>query len=299
MTEHHHMPDMLETPPARPVKKPSKYAGVIRAAFSTSLATSGPRMRLAALGFLALYGVISAKLIYLGFKPEPATIRRAAAEAVVRLAARHSRSQRRSPRERRQGHVGLRRAAPPHRQGRGDRAPVRGAAGARRQGTSRPPRRPGKASSGSSARSRRISATRCSTLVCRASGSSPKTSASIQTGPSARMCWASPTSITRASPASRNIIDGQGLADLHNAWLRRDAGRSSADRAVARHHAPLMRCATNSPRAWSVSRPRPAPRRSWTSTRAKLSRSRRCRTTTRTIRPTRTPMRSTRFTSTA
>ncbi len=82
MTEHHHMPDMLETPPARPVKKPSKYAGVIRAAFSTSLATSGPRMRLAALGFLALYGVISAKLIYLGFKPEPATIRRAAAEAV-------------------------------------------------------------------------------------------------------------------------------------------------------------------------------------------------------------------------
>ncbi|WP_442756915.1 peptidoglycan D,D-transpeptidase FtsI family protein [Methylocystis sp. JAN1] len=76
------MPDMLETPPARPTKKPSKYAGMIRAAFATSLASSAPRMRLAALGFLALYGVICGKLVYLGFKPEPATIRRAAAEAV-------------------------------------------------------------------------------------------------------------------------------------------------------------------------------------------------------------------------
>jgi cell division protein FtsI (penicillin-binding protein 3) len=82
MTERQHMPDMLETPPARPGKKPSNYAGMIRAAFTTSLDSSAPRMRLAALGFLALYGVICAKLVYLGFKPEPATIRRAAAEAV-------------------------------------------------------------------------------------------------------------------------------------------------------------------------------------------------------------------------
>ncbi|PPD46282.1 MAG: penicillin-binding protein [Methylocystis sp.] len=73
---------MLETPPSRPAKKPSKYAGMVRAAFSTSLASSAPRMRLAALGFLALYGVIGARLIYLGFKPEPATVRRAAAAAV-------------------------------------------------------------------------------------------------------------------------------------------------------------------------------------------------------------------------
>ncbi|QGM99690.1 peptidoglycan D,D-transpeptidase FtsI family protein [Methylocystis parvus] len=73
---------MLETPPARRGKKPSKYAGMIRAAFTTSLNSSAPRMRLAALGFLALYGVICGKLVYLGFKPEPATVRRAAAEAV-------------------------------------------------------------------------------------------------------------------------------------------------------------------------------------------------------------------------
>ena len=55
----------------------------VRAAFATSLKSSGPRMRLAALGFLALYGVICAKLVYLGFRPEPSTSHRAAAEAVA------------------------------------------------------------------------------------------------------------------------------------------------------------------------------------------------------------------------
>jgi cell division protein FtsI (penicillin-binding protein 3) len=82
MTEQPHPQDMLETPPARPARKPSRLAGVVGAVFSTSLSSSAPRMRLAALGFLALYGVICAKLVYLGFRPEPATVRRAAAEAV-------------------------------------------------------------------------------------------------------------------------------------------------------------------------------------------------------------------------
>ena len=41
-------------------------------------------MRLAAFGFLALYGVICGKLVYLGFKPDPQTLRRAASEAVSR-----------------------------------------------------------------------------------------------------------------------------------------------------------------------------------------------------------------------
>ena len=39
-------------------------------------------MRFAALGFLVLYGAICGRLIYLGFKPDPATSRRAAAQAV-------------------------------------------------------------------------------------------------------------------------------------------------------------------------------------------------------------------------
>jgi cell division protein FtsI (penicillin-binding protein 3) len=71
-----------DAPPARPAEKPSKWRAAIARVFSTSLADSAPRMRLAALGFLTLYGVICVKLVYLGFKPEPATTRRAAAEAV-------------------------------------------------------------------------------------------------------------------------------------------------------------------------------------------------------------------------
>jgi len=51
--------------------------------FSTRLSASAPRMRVAAIGFLALYGVICGKLVYLGFKPEPGTTRRAAADAVA------------------------------------------------------------------------------------------------------------------------------------------------------------------------------------------------------------------------
>jgi cell division protein FtsI (penicillin-binding protein 3) len=68
-------------PTQAPARKPW-WKGVIKAAFTTSLSSSAPRMRLAAFGFLALYGVICGKLVYLAFKPEPATTRRAAAEAV-------------------------------------------------------------------------------------------------------------------------------------------------------------------------------------------------------------------------
>ena len=50
--------------------------------FSTRLSVSAPRMRFAALGFLMLYGAICGRLIYLGFKPDPATGRRAVAQAV-------------------------------------------------------------------------------------------------------------------------------------------------------------------------------------------------------------------------
>ncbi|MBI1867027.1 MAG: penicillin-binding protein 2 [Methylocystis sp.] len=50
---------------------------------STSFAKSAPRLRLAALLFIGLYGVIGGRLVYLGFKPEPATVRRAAAAATA------------------------------------------------------------------------------------------------------------------------------------------------------------------------------------------------------------------------
>ena len=42
------------------------------------------RIRLVAMGFACLFGVIGGKLVYLGFKPEPQSLRRAASEAVSR-----------------------------------------------------------------------------------------------------------------------------------------------------------------------------------------------------------------------
>jgi cell division protein FtsI (penicillin-binding protein 3) len=56
--------------------------GVSAGLFSTSLKKSGPRMRLVALAFFGLYGVICGRLVYLGFRPEPTTMGRAAAEAI-------------------------------------------------------------------------------------------------------------------------------------------------------------------------------------------------------------------------
>ncbi len=53
------------------------------AAFTTSLASSTSRMRFVAIAFLGLYAVIGGRLIYLGFKPDPVNLRRAAAEAVA------------------------------------------------------------------------------------------------------------------------------------------------------------------------------------------------------------------------
>jgi cell division protein FtsI (penicillin-binding protein 3) len=42
------------------------------------------RIRLVAMGFACLFGIIGGKLVYLGFKPEPQSLRRAASEAVSR-----------------------------------------------------------------------------------------------------------------------------------------------------------------------------------------------------------------------
>ena len=55
---------MLDTQPSPPPV--GKIRAMLRALFSTSLALSASRMRLAALAFLALYAVISIKLVYLG-----------------------------------------------------------------------------------------------------------------------------------------------------------------------------------------------------------------------------------------
>lgn len=63
--------------------RPQRARRVVADLFSTTLAKSGSRMRFVALLFFGLYGVIGARLVYLGFKPEPTTMRRAAAEAAA------------------------------------------------------------------------------------------------------------------------------------------------------------------------------------------------------------------------
>ena len=73
-----------------------------------------------------------------------------------------------------------------------------------------------RASSGSSAPSRRRSSRLSITLACRASAFCRRTSASIPTAPSPRMCSAMPISTASASPASKNISTGRASA-LHSA----------------------------------------------------------------------------------
>ena len=75
----------VEEPEAAP---PRTLAQRAREAFAglwrTRLDKSTWRIRLAAAGFACLFAVIGGKLVWLGFKPDPQTLRRAASEAVSR-----------------------------------------------------------------------------------------------------------------------------------------------------------------------------------------------------------------------
>ncbi len=75
-----------EYPPQKKAKAPRRgvqLGRVLRGLFSTSLAASASRVRVIALLFLGLYGLVCGRLVYLGLKPEPVNLRRAAAEAVA------------------------------------------------------------------------------------------------------------------------------------------------------------------------------------------------------------------------
>jgi cell division protein FtsI (penicillin-binding protein 3) len=86
-----HTGDFFETPQATaPDAMPRKGKSAVarlrdfsRVAFSTSLSSSTSRIRFVAIAFLGLYAIIGGRLVYLGFKPDPANLRRAAAEAVA------------------------------------------------------------------------------------------------------------------------------------------------------------------------------------------------------------------------
>ncbi|PWB93406.1 peptidoglycan D,D-transpeptidase FtsI family protein [Methylosinus sporium] len=51
--------------------------------FSTSLGKTGARMRMVAAGFVCLYVGIGARLVVIGFKPDPTTMRRASGETIA------------------------------------------------------------------------------------------------------------------------------------------------------------------------------------------------------------------------
>ena len=70
-------------PTAKRQSRRMRLGRVLRGLFSTSLATSASRMRLVAMLFFGLYALVCGRLVYLGLKPEPANLRRAAADAVA------------------------------------------------------------------------------------------------------------------------------------------------------------------------------------------------------------------------
>ncbi|MBG0812044.1 penicillin-binding protein 2 [Methylosinus sp. H3A] len=55
----------------------------LRGLFATSLGKTGRRMRLVAAGFCCLYVGIGARLVIIGFKPDPTTMRRASGESIA------------------------------------------------------------------------------------------------------------------------------------------------------------------------------------------------------------------------
>ncbi len=83
--------------------------------FRMRLDKSGHRVFLVAAAFTCIYAVIAGRLVQLGLRPDPPTAYRGRA-GDGRGAPRHRRPQRHDPRDRRQDGVGVRRAAPHHRQ---------------------------------------------------------------------------------------------------------------------------------------------------------------------------------------
>ena len=80
------LPEPIEAPEpeARQPTRLQRLRIFVRDLMRTHLDKSTWRIRLVAGGFACLYLVIGGKLVYLGFKPEPQSLRRAASEAVSR-----------------------------------------------------------------------------------------------------------------------------------------------------------------------------------------------------------------------
>ena len=71
----------IEPDEKKPAAKGGGFMRLLSNLMRTRIDKSTHRIRIVAFGFVALYGVIGGKLVYLGMKPEPQTLRRAASEA--------------------------------------------------------------------------------------------------------------------------------------------------------------------------------------------------------------------------
>ena len=76
-------PDLSQPEPQRPSLR-SRLGLYAHNLVHTHIDKSTWRIRLVALGFACLFGVIGGRLVYFGFKPEQQSLRRAASEAVSR-----------------------------------------------------------------------------------------------------------------------------------------------------------------------------------------------------------------------
>ena len=70
-------------PSEKRLSRKARLGQTLRGLFSTSLDLSARRMRLVAVIFFGIYALICGRLVYLGLKPDPSTLRRAAADAVA------------------------------------------------------------------------------------------------------------------------------------------------------------------------------------------------------------------------
>ena len=159
-----------------------------RAPVDPTLDRSGARVRTLALGLFVAYGVLGAKLLVLGLSHDPPqTLKAAADDAVSGARPDLFGPERRHSRHRRQDDVGVHRAEPHHRQGRGGRAHHRRAAGCRRQGAARAVELEKRLHLGQAADHAKRAGRNLSSRIARRRIPSPKTSASIPMDRSARM----------------------------------------------------------------------------------------------------------------
>ncbi len=82
MSDPHNAPTQQDEPPRRSLR--ARLAEGVSNLMRTHIDKSTWRIRLVAMGFGCLFLAIGGKLVYLGFKPEPQSLRRAASEAVSR-----------------------------------------------------------------------------------------------------------------------------------------------------------------------------------------------------------------------